>query len=164
MKTSLQTLFVLAAFAAAAAGASAQTPAPRADAPSVGAVIPSFDAQDLQGKTQHVSFAKGSNTVLLFFLSGCPTCHKMIPEWNRAFERKPPALRVLGILMDQEPPGFFESVRIDFPVVRSPGRLTLQSWQVTRAPLTVRVTGGGKVEDVGLGLLDLIRLGQIFRP
>jgi hypothetical protein len=35
---------------------------------------------------------------------------------------------------------------------------------VNRAPLTLRVTGGGKVEDVGLGLLDPIRVGELFRP
>jgi hypothetical protein len=141
-----------------------QAPASPPLAPTVGAVIPEFDAQDLQGKTEHVRFAKGSSTVLLFFLSGCPTCHKMIPEWNRAFERRPPHLRVIGVLMDQEPPGFFSTIAISFPVLRAPGRQALQAWQINRAPTTLRVAEGGKVVDVGLGLLDPIRLGEIFRP
>jgi hypothetical protein len=141
-----------------------QAPAGPPPAPSVGAVIPEFDAQDLQGKTEHVRFAKGSTTVLLFFLSGCPTCHKMIPEWNRAFERRSPHLRVLGVLMDQEPPGFFSTIAISFPVLRAPGRQALQEWHINRAPVTLRVAEGGKVVDVGLGLLDPIRLGEIFRP
>jgi redoxin len=141
-----------------------ETPPAVPQAPSPGDVIPAFEAQGVDGKTQQVSFPKGSSTVLVFFLSGCPTCHKMIPEWNRAFERKPGALHMIGVLMDQEPPGFFSAMPISFPVVRSPGRPFLQSLKVNRAPVTLRVAAGGKVEDVGLGLLDPIRLGEFFHP
>ena len=115
-------------------------------------------------RPQQVSFPKGSKTILLFFLSGCPTCHKMIPEWNRAYERRAKDLKVMGVIMDQEPPGFWSTMPIAFPVLRSPGRQFLTSLNVNRAPLTVRVTAGGRIEDVGLGLLDPIRLGEIFRP
>ena len=87
----------------------------------------------------------------------------MIPEWNRAYEHKPAGLTVLGVLMDQEPPGFFLTIPISFPVVRSPGRAFLQNLKVNRAPLTVRLAAGGKVEDLGRGLLDPIRLGELFR-
>jgi hypothetical protein len=31
-------------------------------------------------------------------------------------------------------------------------------------PVTLRVSAGGKVDDVGLGPLDVIRVGQFFRP
>ena len=141
-----------------------ETPAAVPEAPSPGDVIPAFEAQGIDDKTQQVSFPKGSSTVLVFFLSGCPTCHKMIPEWNRSFERKPGHLRMIGVLMDQEPPGFFSAMPISFPVVRSPGRSFLQSLKVNRAPVTLRVAAGGKVEDVGLGLLDPIRLGEFFHP
>jgi hypothetical protein len=113
---------------------------------------------------KQVSFPKGSSTVILFFLSGCPTCHRMIPEWNRAFERRPSGLRILGILMDQEPPGFFAAMPISFPVLRSPGKEFLSSLKVTRVPLTLRVGAGGKVEDLAVGLVDPIRLGELFRP
>ena len=133
-------------------------------APSPGDVFMPFEARAIDGSARWVGFEKGSTTVLLFFLSGCPTCHKMIPEWNRAYEHKPPGLTVLGVLMDQEPPGFFAMTSIAFPVVRSPGRAFLQDLKVHRAPLTVRVAPGGKVEEVGLGLLDPIRLGELFRP
>jgi hypothetical protein len=133
-------------------------------APSVGDVIPTFSADGVDGSSQLVDFPRGSTTVLLFFLSGCPTCHKMIPEWNRAFGRKPPRLRVLGVLMDQEPPGFFTTVPIAFPVVRSPGREFLKSLKVNRAPLTLRVAPGGKIEDLALGIVDPILLGELFRP
>ena len=126
-------------------------------------VLP-FDAEGLDGAMKHVEYPPGSSTVLLFFLSGCPTCHKMIPEWNRAFQRKPPGLQVIGVLMDQEPPNFFVTTPIAFPVVRSPGRDFLLKLKVSRAPLMLRVGQGGKVEDVAMGYTDPIRVGEVFRP
>jgi hypothetical protein len=146
-----------------AAAVQAQTGRP-APAPSRGDIVPAFETTRIDGQPQKVDFPKGSKTILLFFLSGCPSCHKMIPEWNRAYERRPEGLRVLGVIMDQEPPGFWESRSIAFPVMRSPGRRFLRSLNVNRAPLTLRVVEGGRIEDLALGVTDPIRLGEIFRP
>jgi thiol-disulfide isomerase/thioredoxin len=143
--------------------AGAQTAAPPLT-PSKGDVIPAFETLGIDGKPAKLEFAKGSKTVLLFFLSGCPTCHKMIPEWNRAYERRDKSLKVVGVIMDQEPPGFWGSMPISFPVVRSPGRTFLTSLNVNRAPLTLRVGSGGQVDDLALGIVDPIRLGELFAP
>jgi peroxiredoxin len=165
LKLPVQSRVALLAACVALAAAPLRAQAPSAPlSPAKGDVIPSFETLGVDGKPVKVEFPKGSKTMLLFFLSGCPTCHKMIPEWNRAYERKPAGLTVLGVLMDQEPPGFFANTHIAFPVVRSPGRAFLENLKVRRAPLTVRVTAGGRVEDVGLGLLDPIRLGELLRP
>jgi hypothetical protein len=118
----------------------------------------------IDGKPWKVDFPRGSTTVLLFFLSSCPSCHKMIPEWNRAYERRPKDLKVLGVLMDQEPPGFWSTIAIAFPVLRTPGREFLRSLNVHRAPLMLRVGDGGRIDDVVLGVTDPIRLGEIFAP
>jgi hypothetical protein len=159
-------LFVLAA-AAGAVSAAAQGAAPTIvppDAPSKGDVVKAFETTSIDGKAQKVDFPGGSKTVLLFFLSGCPACHKMIPEWNSAYTRKPKQLRVIGLLMDQEPPGFWSSISIRFPVLRAPSRELLRKLHVNRVPLTVRVGEGGRIEDVVLGVVDPIRLGELFRP
>lgn len=132
--------------------------------PSKGDVIPAFESLGIDGKAHRLDFPEGSKTVLLFFLSGCPSCHKMIPEWNRAYGLRPEGLEVVGVIMDQEPPGFWSTIEIAFPVVRSPGREFLRSLNVNRAPLTLRVVGGGTVEDLALGVTDPIRIGELFRP
>lgn len=150
-----------------ASQAAAQTPLPAAvprDAPTKGEVIPAFETLAIDGKASRVDFPKGSKTVLLFFLSGCPSCHKMIPEWNRAFDRQPKGLRIVGVIMDQEPPGFWGTMSIRFPVLRSPGHAFLRGLNVNRAPVTLRVGEGGRVEDVALGVIDPIRLGELFAP
>ena len=147
--------------AAPEAAAPRATPVPR---PEPGDVLPEFDTVGIDGKAQRVTFGKGSKTVLLFFQSGCPHCHKMIPEWNRAFQAKSAGLNVYGVMLDKEPPGFFILMPIDFPVLRSPGRQYLDQIKAFRVPTMVRVGAGGKVEDVAVGDADRMRVAQIFKP
>jgi hypothetical protein len=146
------------------------TPALPADLPAgvefvhKGDTVPAFKATGSDGKAWDLSFPKGKSTVLLFFLSSCPTCHRMLPQWNRAFERRPAGLNVVGGLMDQEPPGFFQATPVAFPVVRNPGKASLEAYKVNRVPITMRVGPGGAVEDIEVGIVDPIKLGAIFRP
>jgi hypothetical protein len=130
--------------------------------PAPGDSVPAFDAVGIDGKSQHVAYSKGT-TVLVFFLSSCPTCHRMIPLWNQAFARKAPDLKVIGVLLDQEPPGFFAATPVSFPVLRSPGKDFLATYKVARVPVTMRVVAPGRVVDVGVGALDAMRVGEIFR-
>jgi hypothetical protein len=132
--------------------------------PTVGQVLPPFTAETVDGSSREITYPKGTTTVLLFFLSSCPTCHRMLPEWNRAWQRKPKGLDVIAVMLDREPPGWFTINPVAFPVVRSPGRAFLDAYKVHRVPVTVRVGPGGQVQDVGQGLLDPIRLGELFRP
>jgi thiol-disulfide isomerase/thioredoxin len=133
-------------------------------APSKGDVVPAFETLGVDGKPYKVAFPKGSKTVLLFFLSSCPHCHKMIPEWNRDYERRPKGLTVYGVILDQEPPGFWSTMPVSFPVLRSPGREFMRELNVNRVPLALRVSEGGRIDDVAQGETDLIRLGEIFAP
>jgi thiol-disulfide isomerase/thioredoxin len=139
--------------------------APEADQAGmeVGDIIPAFEAEGLDGQLKQISF-EGKKTVLMFFLSSCPTCHKMIPEWNRAFSRKDEQLQVVAVMLDREPPGFFMAMPIEFPVVRAPTRTFGRELGVQRVPLTARVGPDAKVSEIGRGLLDPIRVGEIFRP
>jgi hypothetical protein len=161
-------------FLACVLGAALALPGPAAAAPpggeaaeaspSIGQVVPAFTAETLDGSRRDVAYAKGSTTIVVFFLSSCPVCHRMLPEWNRAYARKPKGVEMVGVLLDREPPGWFSVNPVAFPVVRSPGREFLDTYRVHRVPVTMRVGAGGKVLDVGQGALDPIRLGELFRP
>jgi hypothetical protein len=152
---------LLLACALPAAGADTPDAAPTPVLLKPGETVPPFEATGINGEIREIKY-KGP-TVLMFFLSSCPVCHKMIPEWNQAFERKPAGLEVVAVLMDREPPGFFAVTPVQFPVVRAPSREFGKIFKVARVPITLRVAAGGKVEDVGLGILDPIRLGEFFR-
>jgi hypothetical protein len=159
----LTIVIALAMFAGAPLAAASETPeaSPAPVLLKAGEIIPPFEATGINGEIREVKYK--SATVLMFFLSSCPVCHKMIPEWNQAFERKPAGLEVVGVLMDREPPGFFAVTPVTFPVVRSPSREFGRIFKVARVPITLRVAPGGKVEDIALGVLDPIRLGEFFR-
>lgn len=145
---------------ATARGGHADTPAPVAP----GYQVPEFTATGVDGTTRRITYGDGTATVLFFFLSSCPTCHKMLPEWNRAYQRRPKNVNVVGVLLDRAPAAFFEAYPVAFPVVQSPGREFLQAYKVSRTPTTVRVGAGGKVQNHGVGVLDPITLGEYFRP
>ena len=129
-----------------------------------GDVVMPFDAVGLDGVSRRIDFPKGSRTVVLFFLSSCPVCHKMLPVWSEYYQRKPSTVNVVGVMLDSPPPGFLAAMPIAFPVVRSPGPALHRAFKVNHVPMTVRVGPGGKVEEVGEGVIDPIKLGQIFRP
>lgn len=129
-----------------------------------GDVVPVFQAQGVDGVVRNVDFPKDSTTVLLFFLSSCPTCHKMLPVWSEAYLKKPKGLTVFGVMLDREPPGFFNIAPVTFPVLRSPGSSLNKAFKINHVPMTIRVGPHGKVEAAAEGVLDPIRLGQLFRP
>jgi thiol-disulfide isomerase/thioredoxin len=151
-------------YPAAVPRAGAQSLAGLGNTPTIGAVLPAFEARALDGSLKRFDYPKGKTTVLLFFLSSCPTCHKMIPEWNRAFAKRAPQVEIWGVILDQEPPGFFDLLPVAFPVVRSPGVEFTRTHNINRVPLTLRVGPGGKIEDLSLGQIDPIRLGELLRP
>jgi hypothetical protein len=160
-------LALVAGSAASMAAAPAASPAPSPASseslvPRKGDVIKPFSAVGMDGVTRQVDFAKGP-TILLFFLSSCPACHKMLPEWNSAYSKRPAGVTVYAIVMDQPPPSFFVVNPVAFPVLQSPGREFTRLLNVQRVPTTVRVAPGGKVEDAVLGQIDPIRLGELFR-
>jgi thiol-disulfide isomerase/thioredoxin len=136
-----------------------------ADTPPVtlkaGETVPAFAAEAVAGGQRSLDFKK--TTVLLFFLSSCSHCHRQIPEWNRMFEKKAAEVEVVGVILDREPPGFFQLTPVSFPVVRAPGGDFRKNFKIARVPMTLRVEPGGRVADVQLGHADPIRLGELFR-
>jgi len=142
------------------------SPAPRL---AKGDVVPAFDAEGVDGVVRRVSYPAGSATVLLFFLSSCPKCQRMIPLWNRAYEQRPKGVAVYAVMLDQEPLGFFTLTPVSFPVLRA-GRTPAerqalaQTFKVQTVPLTTRILRGGRVDDVAEGFVDAVRLGDFFVP
>lgn len=160
-------LVVLPVLVAADATAAepAASPAPAAQAGlAPGTPAPGFDVESLVGTVAPLEYAKDGPTVLLFFLAGCPHCKHMIPHWNTAYEKRPAGLRAIGVMLDREPPGFFQLVPVAFPVVHAADpREVGRAFRVTKVPMTVRVSPRGVVEDIGVGPLDDARLSELFR-
>lgn len=147
---------------AAAEQAPAATPAPRVGL-APGEPAPALEVRSLADTVGPLEYAREAPTVLLFFLASCPTCKQMIPLWNAAFEKRPADVKVLGILLDREPPGFFQTVPVAFPVVRAADpREAARRFKIARVPVTVRVGADGKVAAVEVGEAPEARLGELF--
>jgi thiol-disulfide isomerase/thioredoxin len=164
----LLSLLVVSAAAAPMARAQAADPHDHAageptPGPAPGEQIKDFSVQTLTGSTQPVVISKTQPTVILFFSSGCPVCRRMLPIWNEQLTKKPKNLTVLGLLTDREPPEFFNMFPVSFPVVRA-SRELMASFKVARVPMTIRIKPGGIVESTAVGILDPIKLGEMFRP
>lgn len=159
-----KSLLAVALALAAPLGAAAQALGDLNQTPTLGNAFPAFDATAIDGTPRKIAYPKGTTTVLLFFSSSCPTCHKMIPEWNRAYERRQPGAQIVGVIMDREAPGFFQAMPVSFPVVRVPSYEFARANGVNRVPLTLRIAPGGRIEDLVLGVVDPIRLGELLRP
>jgi len=105
---------------------------------------------------------EGSKTVLLFFLSGCPSCHKMIPSGTAPTSG---AEGPEGRRGDHGPgaAGFWGTLAIGFP---SCGRRDRRSCGPQRQPRPARPAGGRGRPDRGsrAGVIDPIRLGELFKP
>lgn len=155
---------VLALSTSSAASAASPSPAPSPALLAPGDVVQPFDAARLDGSMQRVEYPKGKNTVILFFLSSCSVCHRMIPLWNEFYGRRSKDLQVVGVMLDREPPGFFNAMPVAFPIVRSPGPALQQMFKLRHVPFMVRVGAGGRVDAVSEGITDQIKLGELFRP
>ncbi len=152
----------LSSGAAAHAQAPVPTPTPRMGL-APGAPAPEFTVQSLTGTLAPLQYAEGAPTVLLFFLSSCPHCKEVIPYWNRAYDKRASGVKIVGVMLDREPPGFFQLVPISFPVVhgadpRAIGRL----FRISMVPMTVRVGAGRLIESVDVGDVDDAKLARIF--
>ena len=147
------------------AGAGApQAPPEPVPSPLPGEIVPEFTAVAVAGRVEQVDYPKGTVTLLLFFLSSCPHCHQMLPRWSEAYTRRPKGVRAYGIILDQEFPGFFTAMPVTFPVLRTPSRDFASSLKVMRTPTALRVGPGGKIEDVQVGVKDIMSVGELFRP
>ena len=63
--------------------------------------------------------------------------------------------------MDQAPPGFSTHAGLVSGGALARARVP-EPLHVNRAPLTLRVGEGGKVEDLAVGPIDPIRTGELF--
>jgi thiol-disulfide isomerase/thioredoxin len=129
-----------------------------------GSPAPDFAVQGLaSAKAAPLEYATGAPTVLLFFLSSCPHCKQLIPHWNKAYEKRGAGVKVVGVMLDREPPGFFQMVSIAFPVVHAVDpRGVGRSFRISQVPMTVRVDARRAIEAVEVGEVKDERLAEIF--
>jgi hypothetical protein len=147
---------------AAVLSLSACTP-PKASTLRAGDAVPAFTTVNVAGQPFRVAFPENRRTVLLVFLASCSTCQAQLPLWKEAFARRPEGTDVVGVLVDQEPPGYWDGHAVPFDVVRAPGREFMrEQYRLRHAPSTLRIGPNGRVEDLAVGAAPGRRIQEIF--
>jgi len=137
----------------------AGNPGPADVAVVVGATIPDFELQDLQGKKSKFSDlgAKGTKVIMInFWATWCEACVVEMPsivELRRSFKDR--GFEVLAVNVDENPtavvPKAARELGIDFPVYIDPETKLAALFDVHAIPLTVIIDKTGKVLFVESG-------------
>jgi AhpC/TSA family len=159
---SLTAVGLTLAFASAASSQLATPTTTRPPMLAAGDKAAVIESRTLDGTFRRIDYPKGKITVLLFFMSSCHICHGMIPEWNRVYENHTPDVDIVGVMVDEAPAEYVAKLDIHFPIVKAPLSYREQ-FKVFSVPQTIRVSEG-IVQDIAVGHIDAMRLGELVRP
>ena len=148
----LLTLLLLAACAAPAGG-----PAPSSGPVSTGDRLPEITAAGLGGATVHLAGEPGQALWLSFWASWCVPCRKEWPGINAAARELGPAVRIVGVAVNEPPEvvaAFVAANPAEFAVALDPEGQAAERFGVVGFPTHVLVGADGVILRVVRGPLD----------
>ena len=122
-------------------------------------LAPSWELQNLDGRTVHFSDFKGKVVVLDFWATWCPPCRAEIPgfiELQKKYQAQ--GLAVIGVSVDQAGAetvrAFAEKLGINYPVVLTDTKTVDAYGGVDRLPTTFVVDRSGRIVKQHLGFTE----------
>ncbi|MGH9070963.1 MAG: TlpA family protein disulfide reductase [Acidimicrobiales bacterium] len=155
---------VAVAALAVLAGRSPSGPPLPAEGPAVGSAAPSFTLSNLANPGSQVKLGNpdGRPTVLTFFGSWCPNCHKDVGVLSKASRQFGNSVNFVGVdVADTRSAGLslVRSAGIDYPVAFDPQRQVSGSlYRLVGMPSTVFVNSKGKLIHTVLGAITAVEL------
>jgi thiol-disulfide isomerase/thioredoxin len=117
-----------------------------------------FAATDLDGRDVSLSTWRGRVAVVNFWATWCVPCRKEIPALVTLQEKFKTDVIVVGVLDDGSPMAFVrafaESLRINYPIVRTTTEIEHSFSPVLVLPTTYVVDTAGRVVSVHVGEID----------
>ena len=117
-----------------------------------------FPATDLDGRDVSLSTWQGRVAVVNFWATWCVPCRKEIPALVTLQEKFKAEALVVGVLDDTAPipfvRAFAESLRINYPIVRTTPEIEQSFSPVLVLPTTYVVDPAGRVVSVHVGEID----------
>jgi thiol-disulfide isomerase/thioredoxin len=120
---------------------------------------PSWELQDLDGKTVHSSDFKGKVVVLDFWATWCPPCRAEIPgfiELQKKYQAQ--GLAVVGVSVDQAGSdtikSFAKKLGINYPVVLTDTKIVDAYGGIDGLPTTFIINRAGSIVKQHLGFTE----------
>ncbi len=138
------------------------------EGPRGGAPAPSFSLTGLRHPTTLVSLGKpnGRPTVVSFFASWCPNCHKDVGVLAKARRQLAASVNFVGVdVADSRSAGvaLVRSAGMTYPVGFDPNRRVASEYQLVGFPSTVFLNGSGQVVGHVLGAITQLELTSWLR-
>ncbi len=126
---------------------------------AIGATLPDFELNTLDGKKLHASELKGKVLLVNFWATWCEACMVEMPSIVALHQRfKDKGLEVVAINVDENPesvvPKTAQELKLDFPVYRDPESSLADLFDVHAIPLTVIMDHNRKVLLIETGERD----------
>jgi len=131
-------------------GAAKKPKPPEPGDTSVGAMMPPYRAQSLDGKEFDLANEKGNVVLLNLWATWCDPCRYEIPELERMHTQNAAhGFKVIGVSLDDTGAAsvkeFIGSHKMTYPIVLDPEGKLAAVFQTSIIPTTVLIDRGGKI-------------------
>lgn len=130
----------------------------------VGDIVPAFEATDLQGKPNNVSYSGSKRHLLLVFSTNCSACAGQFPLWARiALQARAKDWLVQAVSLDSadDTRAYFEDKGPGFDVV-VPKKSILRMYRVSVIPQVLLITAEGTVDWINRGSLSEAQVQELL--
>jgi len=122
---------------------------------------PAFAVEDLQGN--QVVFEPGRPLVLTFWASSCPSCTRMMPDWQTVFNEldATDTVRMMSINVNdtrERAMQVLDRAGHTFPVYFDHLNETALAFRITHIPATFFINGNGDIVHTHIGTLNATML------
>jgi peroxiredoxin len=123
--------------------------------PKVGAVAPDFAAEDLLGRTVHLSDFRGQPVWLMFWGSWCPPCRAEFPDVEQAYEQvAPQGVKLVAVSLRESPLDaalFAAENKTTFLILSDPDETaTHAAYPINNFPTHIFIDADGVIRSVVL--------------
>jgi peroxiredoxin len=117
------------------------------DSLQTGITVPAFEAIDLEGRTQMITYNRVSKpTVLYVFTPSCSWCARNMDNFKTLIDKESSEYRFIGIsLADQGLADYVRKNELNLPIYSGLSAETLKAYRLGSTPQTIVISPEGKV-------------------
>ena len=128
------------------------------EAPQIGKLAPSFQLDDIDGKSVSLSDFRGKPVLINFWATWCYPCRSEMPYIQQIYDEwSGQGLVVLAINIGEsssQVERFIQSYNLSFPVLLDVAGNVAEQYNIRYIPRTYFIDGSGTIRDVKMGAFN----------